>query len=225
MRTKLAAAAVLTLGLGLACRDSTVPTGPTLTGARAAVAAVAAGSTTQFVIRPSGSTVNLFGVFRLSVPAGSVCDPAIGGGCVPITAPVAVTATIKETNGRVWVDFQPHLDFVNSPARNTWVTISTDLYADYITANRIAISSNRSLLRKYGILYAASIGGLPIDEVATLGDRSLNTRFSVKTGRLWRRILHFSGYHIITEEECEPTPGDPYCIEIDDDPEPDEEDI
>jgi hypothetical protein len=131
---------------------------------------------------------------------------------------ITVTATIQVTNGRAWVDFKPHLQFVNSADPSTWVTISTSIFSDEIRWSG-SFLANRANLRKYNILYAAAIGSVPVTDMTS--DGTLVTHIGLASGTIWRRILHFSGYNIITDEKCDPSPDDPYCIDDGSDPDTD----
>ena len=222
LRVLIAGAAAM---LAVSCRDGALaPTTEGLSpqGADALASLTAAGSsTTEFTINPEGSQVNLFGLFQLNFPRGSVCDPATstyGPGqwdapCTAATQPIRVTATLAVVNGRLYADFTPSLRFVPSSSQNRWVTISTNLYADRIKGT--STSARAALLRKLGILYAPYLGAVPQDEVVVTGDKSLQTNISMSTYTIWRRIKHFTGYNILTNLECTPSPDDPYCIEVD----------
>jgi hypothetical protein len=160
-------------------------------------------------------------VFTVRFPSGSVCNPGVTGSCVPITTPITVTATVTNQNGRAWVDFEPHLEFITTASPANSVTISTSIYAESILANKSFWASNKSLLRRFALHYASSIGGAQVDEGR--GDPSLRTRVSLSTGIIWRKITHFSGYNIATGEPCEVSPDEPLCVEEPPEDPPDED--
>ncbi len=209
MNKKLTYVAALVLVAGIACQDSSVaPQGGDTRVASGSPALAALGSrqlSQEFKIRPGKATsVNVFGVFTVNFPANSVCDPDNTASCTPANGVIRVIATLQSTNGRVWVDFKPHLQFVDSSDPSTWVTISTDVHANFIRANRDSLNANRALLRRFNILFADAIGGSTVNDVTV--DGSLITHIGLASGTIWRRILHFSGYNITTGEACDPSP-------------------
>ncbi|HTR78420.1 MAG TPA: hypothetical protein VMH39_09930 [Gemmatimonadaceae bacterium] len=211
------------LALVLGCRDSTEPSSSAGADALGAVSASFNGSnhrlSTIFVIDPSGGTVSLFGLFKLSFPAHSVCvvGSSYGAGhwddpCTTITHSLVVHATLEESHGRLWVDFSPGIRFAPSDDPSQWVTISTDIHSQYIRSRG---DGSHDGLGTLAILYAPSIGSFPVDEVKTTGDPSLGSVLDFNSGSIWRRIKHFSGYSVLTGETCDPTSGDPYCVSSD----------
>ena len=52
-----------------------------------------------------------------------------------------------------------------------------------------------------------------IDEATVLRDASLITNVDLVTGRVWRRIKHFSGYSVLSGLECVVSELDPDCVE------------
>ncbi|HEX4684046.1 MAG TPA: hypothetical protein VH277_15120, partial [Gemmatimonadaceae bacterium] len=46
-------------------------------------------------------------------------------------------------------------------------------------------------------------------------DASVATHVNLATGRVWRRIKHFSGYNIFTGEKCLPMSDDSNCVQVD----------
>jgi hypothetical protein len=191
-----------------------------------ALAALAIPTSTDFVIPVAGGQVAVLGgTYNLDVPANAVCDPnaqdsqagyAAGdwdAPCTPASADIAVHATLKWSHNRLWVDFSPALRFVPTQI----VTISTDVmsagvryYAGQDAAGNVFDNSNgRS--RKWGIMYAGEIDGNPVDDSRL--DPSSQTRVDFATGKISRRVRHFSGYNILTGLECIVRLEDPYCIE------------
>jgi hypothetical protein len=122
---------------------------------------------------------------------------------------------MKWSHNRLWADFSPAIRFV--PSAN--VTLSTDImssavryYAGDDGQGHVFDNSNgRS--RKWGLLYSSEIDGRPSDDSKL--DATVRTNVDFASGRISRRIKHFSGYNIYTGLECVVSPDDPYCVEID----------
>src|SRR5262249_49532100 len=128
--------------------------------------------------------------------------------CTTATDPVHVTAQMWTRRGRVYVDFSPALRF--SPDVN--VTIMTRLP---LWANTDDLAANPHHLRPFRILYSPGRDQGSVDEVSTMSDWSLATHVDLSTRRVWRRIKHFSGYNYAAGVECDPTSGDPDCVDVD----------
>jgi len=160
-----------------------------------------------FVIDPSvSSSVYLGAGNSVSFPAGSLCDPSSSYGtsewdnsCTPATSPVTVSASAwLESSSHARVDFATHLRFVPSSNPANWVTISfTDT-----TAAQDPTSD---------ILYCATSYSACVSELS--GDSTLVTVKNTNTGRVTRRIKHFSGYNVITGQPCEGYELNPDCVE------------
>jgi hypothetical protein len=148
--------------------------------------------TTRFSITliPGQSTLYYLGDGNsMFFPAGSVCDPASTYGasewdnaCAPISG--VVTVNVREwldAKGHARADFLPHLRFVPSLLPTAWVTIS---FKDF----------QASLDPFYNILYCATDTSGCFDESKT--DASLLTVRDAVTGKVTRRIKHFSGYMV-----------------------------
>jgi len=175
----------------------------------------------DFVIPAGGGRVSILGVYTLDVPANAVCDPndpssqagyaaaAWDSPCPAATGDITVHVTLKWSHNRLWADFSPSLRFVPGQA----VTISTDIMAPvvryYADDNDGDGSNGRA--RKWGILFAGSIDGQPVDDARI--DASIRTQVDFRTGRISRRIKHFTGYNITTGAECIVRIEDPYCVE------------
>ncbi len=83
-----------------------------------------------------------------------------------------------------------------------------------IRSNQSFFASNPSTLRPLALDYSPTLGG---DAVADyVSDPSLITHIDLTTGRIWRRVKHFSGYSQTNGLPCDPSPDDPDCIEVDD---------
>jgi hypothetical protein len=185
---------------------------------------LASGETRQadFVISPSGSSIAVEGFATLSFPANSVCDPAVStygaqywdDACVTITAPLTVHVTYGSVNGTLGFDFSPALRFAPASNQAGWVTISTDVFAQAILANKDYYASHKADLNVLAFYYATSLTATR--ERDWDQDKSMKTRVDMNTGRVWRRIKHFSGYNIQTGEPCTPSPDDPDCVDMGD---------
>jgi hypothetical protein len=173
--------------------------------------------TVDFAIPANGGTINLLGAFELNFPAGAVCDPSAANtqtgyanhqwdaACTPASGDVAVRATLKYVNGELYADFQPALRFV--PGKE--VTIGTDVIASEVQSH---VASG------WAIEYAPAIGAANVSDA--LQDPSLVTRMVASTGKIFRRIKHFSGYVVGLGNgqyvPCDPMAGDPRCVWMDD---------
>lgn len=198
---------------------SLVPAGtPTINGSSVLRALVIA-QTVDFVIPASGGSINLLDAYTLSFPAGSVCDPnaedtQIGyanktwdADCTPATEDIAVTAVLKFSNGKLYVDFQKSLRFV--PTKR--VILSTTVMAGQVQwQNDIGDTDG------WTIQYTTGIDAEGVTDART--DASVRTVVVGSTGKIFRRIKHFSGYFIFTGEgfvPCDPSEGDPGCEWVD----------
>jgi hypothetical protein len=199
-----------------------VPAGlPTINGSPVLRALVVA-QTVDFVIPASGGSVDLLGAFTLSFPEGAVCDPnaedtqtgyankAWDSSCTPASGDVPVRAVLKYSNGTLYADFQTPLRFV--PDKH--VTISTN-----VIAAQVQMQSDLGETTGWTIDYTPGIGAPGVSDA--LSDPSVKTVMVASTGKIARRIKHFSGYLIIMGPQegyqpCDPTAGDPRCQWIED---------
>jgi hypothetical protein len=172
----------------------------------------------EFVVTSAGGSFSLGGLYSLNFPANSVCDPARStygptewdNDCTTIGdgQSVKIRATFSLTAAGLSVDFSPALRF--SPA--TQVTISTNIFAPVIKANRDFFAKNPSALNPLAILYAPVLGAAGASDYSR--DGSVVTHVELSTGTIWRRVKHFSGYSMTSGESCEPAPDNPDCIAI-----------
>jgi hypothetical protein len=188
----------ITAGLA-ACSDNTISprsqapdTSVTVDG-NGATQALAPGDTIRFsiTIDPSRQkTFNLGSGNSIIFPAHSLCNPdrsSYGAGhwdepCSPASS--STTVQVKawiDDNGHARVDFDKHLRFVPSSNPANWVVLS---FADL----------EASLDPFFNILYCPEATGACYDE--SLSDPSLLTVRNLLTGKLTRRIKHFSGYNV-----------------------------
>jgi hypothetical protein len=135
----------------------------------------------------------------LYFPAGSVCDPSSSYGitewdksCSAIRS--SITVNVKawlDGQGHARVDFLPHLRFVPSVLPTGWVNIT---FADF----------QASLNPFYNILYCPTDISSCYDESKT--DATLLTVRNAVTGKVTRRIKHFSGYMVGAGDDSVPPP-------------------
>jgi hypothetical protein len=173
---------------------------------------------TSFTLTADGGSFDVGGLFTVSFPANSVCDPdasSYGPGtwdspCVTLDdgKSITVKATYGFTlGGGPVVDFSPALRF--SPGSN--VTIATAVYAPVLTIFKSYFSANPSALRYFGVYYTPDLGNTAFTDAGY--DASLQTHVNLTTGLVWRRIKHFSGYNVTSGLPCDPSPDDPDCID------------
>jgi hypothetical protein len=192
---------------------------PTVNGSSVLRALIVA-QTVDFVIPASGGSIDLLGAYTLTFPEGAVCDPSAAdtqtgyanqdwdAPCTVATGDVAVRAVLKWSNGKLYADFQPALRFVADKR----VTIGTSLLAGAVQEQ-----NESGEMRGWSIQYTFGI-----DQVGyfdALNDASLRTVVVGSTGRVYRRIKHFSGYLAHVGEAfvpCDPTEGNPLCVWVDD---------
>jgi hypothetical protein len=175
--------------------------------------------TADFALTSGGGSFNVNGLFTVNFPKNSVCDPdqsTYGPGewdkpCVTLSADktIALQATVQLTSTGVAVDFQPALRF--SP--DAQVTISTDIFAPAIAASRSYLYSHPAAARPLAVYYSPSLGSNLIADY--LSDPGAVTHVDLSTGKIWRRIKHFSGWSQTSGGACDPRPDDPDCIEVD----------
>jgi len=171
--------------------------------------------TATFTLTSAGGKFEIGDLYTLTVPANAVCvltssyGPGTWNSPCETLSPgqsIRVTATYGFSRGGPVVDFSPDLRF--SP--KTQVTLSTDLYAPILVPFRSYFAANPSALRYFGIYYTEDFGSSSIADAAL--DASLTTHIDLKTGIVWRRIKHFSGYNIATGAVCEVGPENPDCV-------------
>jgi hypothetical protein len=192
--TRIALLAVV--ALCAACGDAVAPPSPAadVTSYNGGVTtALSATDTVRFTITidPWHTSVFSLGAGNvLTFPAGSVCDPnrsTYGAGewdkpCIAARSPVSETVTgWLDSHGHPQVDFSLNLRFVPSALPTGWVTLT---FADY----------QASLDPAFNILYCRNPRATCVDE--SKQDPSLRTFRDPVTGRVTRRIKHFSGYLI-----------------------------
>lgn len=195
-----------------ACGESTAPSSASSTHPLAASGPAFDFSTTShflgqqsadFTIGSGVSHVNVNGLFSLDFPDGFCPKLTTSKGC---ESSIAVHAVTRLTAGGLVVDFSPHITF------GADVTLSTTIFADLITSNAKYLAAHPSSLNALAIYYSPSLASASVNDFAS--DQSLITHVNLKTGVVWRSIGHFSGY-LMGGGECDPTLGNPDCIEVD----------
>lgn len=210
--------------IAAACSDSVAPTPPqvqsdlpTITSfgsalvssARANDRAESNAETISFRISQFGGVAKI-GEFYLVYPARSVCDPGRSGygpgewdnDCATLNRSVQIRAKFWVEDGRTHADFEPDIRF--APDKKVYLTA----FVPEIRGQDIS----DALKAQYGIFYSTRQGNTRyfIDEATV--DPSLATVFGerngVATGRLTRRVKHFSGYYVRSGRVCDESSPD-----------------
>jgi hypothetical protein len=173
----------------------------------------------DFALTANGGSFNVNGLFTVNFPKNAVCDPdqsSYGEGewdkpCVTLAAnkTISLHAVMQLTSSGLSVDFQPALRF--SP--DAQVTISTDIFAPMLVESHNYFGDHRSSLRQLAIYYEPTLDASPVADY--LSDPTAITHVDLRTGRIWRRIKHFSGWSQTSGGACEPSPDEPDCIQVD----------
>jgi hypothetical protein len=146
----------------------------------------------DFTVTPSGGLFTM-GPHAVMFPANSICDPATSSygpdqwdaACEPASGPVQIHAEVRQApDGSEYVDFTPNLRFVPTadPAQYVWILMKVEAAKDTDDPSR------------FPILYSQHLGGEGI--VESIDDPTQVTYVNVPTGVVFRRIKHFSGYHV-----------------------------
>lgn len=155
-----------------------------------------AGATFSFVVPvdPTRDNVYTDGTTTVRIPAGAICDPATssyGPGtwdspCTPAASLLRIPVTVRVLSpGRAVLHFGLDMRFVptNDPARQVTMTV-----------NAPAVKTTSENLRRFAIFWLPSGSDKVVDEAAT--DGSVVTVIDRTSGKLTRRLKHFSGYVI-----------------------------
>jgi hypothetical protein len=203
--------------LAVACRDSALAPVRAPEAARSASSAPMLGrhgGSDKTVlgtidISPEGGSYRI-GSFDLNIPAGAVCDPRTtkygrrywDADCTPANRTIRVSAVAVSRNGETTVDFRPDLRF--RPAAG-WVTISTDEFSDLLLSDAVRqLAPSSSFFESFAVLYVPSNSKSKVNEFRELRDPTLVTHVDLVSGKVWRRIKHFSGY-FVGSGSCEPS--------------------
>jgi ABC-type oligopeptide transport system substrate-binding subunit len=175
----------------------------------------------DFTVTARGGSFSVNGLFTINFPANSVCNPdrsSYGTGeweksCSTLRSDesIKVKAKLRLTSAGVAVDFSPELRF--SP--NTEVTLSTDIFSQVLKANRDYYATHPGSLNFLAISFSPTLGSAAVADYSV--DKSLITHIDLRTGNIWRRIKHFSGYLMSSGEACTPSAGNPDCVDVNSD--------
>jgi hypothetical protein len=204
--------------LAVACTDSTVAPARSANSLSAAASpSLSAGGTNQnrtligtIELSPNGGTYHV-GDFDIVMPAGAVCDPATtkygarywDDECSPAASNVTVNVIAKKQGKGVSVDFQPDLRF--RPAAG-WVVIQTDAFSTLLTSPAVRqLSPGAGFFESFSIQYVPTGSSRQLNEFRSTGDPSMATHVDLRTGLVWRRVKHFSGYTVNLGAKCDPT--------------------
>lgn len=162
--------------------------------------------TEKFVIEPGGTKVRV-GEFTLKFDPDAVCalDSGYGEGvwknhCEPLGRDIEITAKLFVSGVQSFVEFSPDIRF--NPDRDVTVSV--------MRPEIIGVRLDKKKRQEYDMWYTKRIGNarLFIDE--SWRDPDLRTRFNTETGRVWRKIQHFSGF-VIHVGYCSENPNDLSC--------------
>lgn len=166
------------------------------------------GDTVRFTITidPSRKTMYYLGDGNtLTFPEGSLCDTNSSYGeqewdkpCTKATTKLAVNVKAwMDRHGHAYLDFDKHIRFVPSLNPSEWVVLT---FAD----------REASLNPFFNILYCPGSGysGSSSCYDESRKDPSLITTRNPLTGKITRRIKHFSGYNVAAGREGEGEEGD-----------------
>jgi hypothetical protein len=215
--------------LAVACRDSVVAPARSATSLSASASPSLSASEANhnrtlvgtLELSPNGGTYRL-GDFDIVMPAGAVCDPSRtkygkhhwDDDCIPLNRSLTVSVVAKKNRDGLSVDFQPDVRF---RPRAGWVVIQTSAYRDLLTGDAVRQHSpSSSFFESFAILYAPSSGGPRQNEILTTGDASLVTHVDLRSGLVWRRIKHFSGYLVNMGFKCDPSASSDNSCPVDD---------
>ena len=132
------------------------------------------------------------GGHRLTVPAGSVCDPETSGygpslwdaPCVPLLRPITFTV-------RSWrdVDGHPH------------ITVSPDVRFLPTSIVTLRLKDAAAAAGQSTIVWCPTGALTCVDE--SIGDVTMTTKSNPNNGFVYRRLKHFSGYNVIVDRSGE----------------------
>lgn len=145
----------------------------------------------DITVTPTGGVFTL-GRHAIFFPAYAICDPRVSSygldhwdsPCEVLTEPIQIHAEIRKQDGYQWVDFTPSLRFAptEDPNQYVWLYMKSDEAED------------ADVISRFAILWAPEIGAEGIDE--SLADSTMRTYIWRDGGILFRRIKHFTGYHV-----------------------------
>jgi hypothetical protein len=142
-----------------------------------------------------GATYNLGNGHTVYFPIQSICDPttsSYGPGqwdakCDKLMKPITVSVTAwVDSSGHPYEDFSPSIRFMPAKDPSGYVILS-------LTDPSAALNPVMS------ILYCPSPTTTCYDEAQT--DQTLVTQHDPVSGKVWRRIKHFSGYNVAAGDD------------------------
>ncbi len=167
----------------------------------------------SITIDPSRNTYYYLGAGNsLIFPAGTLCNPyksTYGNGewdnpCVPATYPITVNVSAwLDQYGHARVDFDKHVRFVPSTNPAKWVVIT---FADLQAASN----------PYFNVLYCRDIDEDDCKDESKQ-DPTLAVTRDPATGKIYRRIKHFSGYNVAagrTEDSYNLAPTNTAVVKI-----------
>jgi len=176
----------------------------------------------DFTLTSRGGSFSVGGLYTVNFPENAVCDPDNSkygpsewdNACTTLSAgqAIKVHAVLSLQSGGLAIDFSPALRF--SP--DAQVTISTDIFASVIKWNRDYFAKHPESLNFLAIYYAPNFDSSPVKDFAS--DASVITHVNLNSGRIWRRVKHFSGYSVTSGLACDPSPGNPDCVQVEGQP-------
>jgi hypothetical protein len=197
----LAAAAVAVV-TGCSSDSISAPQAKVVKGQSATLAATYVGTHT-FTYHPDRPLVQALGDHWIMFPANAVCDPARStygptqwdAPCPRLESPITITAVVSlGRNGRPYIEFTPEMRFVPSGDPSRWVHLFVQ-------------DPSASILDQNRLLYC--VGLKCWDESKT--DPTMRSMLLFSSKIIWRRIKHFSGYHVTAGRDStfdeEPPPG------------------
>jgi hypothetical protein len=209
--------------IAAACRDSVAPTRSTnaadlvtlqsFGGGPSSFASLvnqqdeAHARTVTFTIKPEGGSARI-GDFRLDYPANAVCDPATSSygptewlkPCETLNEPLTITGKFWFVNGNAYSDFSPNIRF--APDKDVVLFV-----------NRPKAKGNSlTAFLEYSMWYTTVVGDTRFYVDEAYFDSALATHVDGVSGKVWRKIRHFSGYYVRSGEPCDDTAGDPDCV-------------
>lgn len=148
------------------------------------------GDTTLTTLRVDPLVTQSYGIageHKITFPANTICDPAQSTygvsewdkPCTLLTTPIEIRAkSYKNAQGYARVDFQPALRFVQSASGKGVV--------------RLYLMEKSGDAQQHFNIFYCDDANVCVDE--SLADPTLATQRDLKSGFVWRRIKHFSGY-------------------------------
>ena len=219
-RQLLTGAALVILSASCSTDRTVSPHGVPSIAGNPALKSLVVAQTVNLTIPAAGGSLAILDVYNLEVPAGAVCDPDAAdtqtgyanavwdSSCTPANRDIDITATVKAVNGKLYVDFAPSLRFV--PTKR--VLLSTNVLAPVVQY----FSENEQNLG-FEFPFSRTIEGESVPDALT--DPSLRTVVVGGTGKVYRRVKHFTGYMIVFNGQyipCDPQQGDPQCVWVND---------